>query len=59
MKKQEVLTMLDRFSDDVNPEVLIDELYLKAKLEKAERAIIQGVVTGQDEVVRRSQEWSK
>lgn len=59
MKKQEVMTMLDRFSDEVNPEELIDELYLKAKLEKAEQAVAQGDVVAQDEVVKRSQEWFK
>ena len=59
MKKQEVMTMLDRFPDDVNPEELIDELYLKAKLEKAEHAVAQGDVVAQDEVVKRSREWFK
>ena len=59
MKKEEVISMLDRFPDDINPEELIDELYLKVKLEKGEQAVARGDVLGQDAVVDRSREWFK
>lgn len=59
MKKQEVLAMLDRFADDINPEELIDELYLKAKLDRAEQAIANGNTMRHDDVIKRSQEWFK
>ncbi|HUT12270.1 MAG TPA: hypothetical protein VMY42_17365 [Thermoguttaceae bacterium] len=57
MKKQEVLEMLEHLPDQIDPEQLMHELYLKAKLERAEAAISEGHVVSQEEVVRRSKEW--
>ena len=57
MKKQEVLDLLEQFSDEVDTEELIYGLYLKAKLERAEAAVESGDVLSHDEVVRRSREW--
>jgi hypothetical protein len=57
MNKQEVLSILDRLPDPLDPEDLMDELYLKAKIDRAEAAIARGEVVRQEEVVRRSQEW--
>ena len=57
MKKQEVLDILERLPDQIDIEQLIDELYLKAKLERAEAAVAKGNVVSQDEVVKRSREW--
>ena len=57
MRKQEVLDILDKLPDQIDPEQLMHELYLKAKIERAEAAIAAGNVVGQDEVVRRSREW--
>ena len=59
MKKQEIIAMLDRFSDEINPEELIDELYLKAKLERSEQAIASGNTIHHDDVIKRSREWFK
>lgn len=59
MRKQEVLDILDRLPDQIDPEQLIHELYLRAKIERAEAAVASGDVVGQDEVVRRSREWFK
>ena len=57
MKKQEVLDILERLPDQIDIEQLIDELYLKAKLERVEAAVARGNVVSQDEVVKRSREW--
>jgi hypothetical protein len=57
VKKQEVIAILDHLSDPLDPEQLMYELYVKAKVERAEEAIGRGEVVSQDEVVRRSQEW--
>jgi len=52
MKKQEVLELIDRLPDEIDPEQLMHELYLKAKLEHAEAAVARGEVVEHDEVVR-------
>jgi len=57
MKKQEILELIDRLPDEIDPEQLMHELYLKAKLERAEAAVARGEVVEHDEVVRRSREW--
>jgi hypothetical protein len=57
MKKQEVLNMLDQLPEDIDPEQLIHELYVRAKLERAEAAVQRGDVVSHDEVVKRSREW--
>ena len=59
MQKQEVLSLLDRLPDPLDPEQLMHEIYLKAKIERAEEAIACGEVVSHDEVVRRSQQWFK
>ena len=57
MDKQDVLTLLDRLPDPLDPEQLMHELYLRAKIVRAEEAIARGEVDSHEEVVRRSQEW--
>ncbi len=57
MHKQDVITLLEHLPDPLDPEVLMHELYLKAKIDRAEEAIARGEIVNQDEVVRRSQEW--
>ena len=59
MKKQEVLDILEQLPDQIDPEQLMQELYLQAKLERAEAAVAVGDVISHDEVVKRSQEWFK
>ena len=59
MHKQDVLTLLDHLPDPLDPEQLMHELYLKAKIERAEEAIASGEIVSHEEVVRRSQEWSE
>jgi predicted transcriptional regulator len=57
MQKQEVLSILDHLPDPLDPEELMHELYLKAKIDRAEAAIARGEVVSQEEVERRSREW--
>ena len=57
MKKQELLDILDHLPDQIDPEQLMHELYLRAKLERAEVAVANGDVFSHDEAVKRSQEW--
>jgi hypothetical protein len=59
MKKQEVLEMLDRLPDQFDPEQLMGDLYLKAKLERAEAAVSAGKTVRHEEVVKQTEEWFK
>jgi hypothetical protein len=57
MNKQEVLDIIDRLPEQIDPEQLMGELYLKAKLDHAEAAVARGEVVSQEEVVQRSRQW--
>ena len=57
MNKQDVQAILDQFPEQVDTEQLITELYLKAKLDRAEAAVEREDVVSQDEVVQRSRQW--
>ncbi len=57
MKKQDVVELLDNFPEGVDAEKLIEVLYLKAKLEKAELAIERGEVLTQEQVVEQTNQW--
>jgi hypothetical protein len=57
MKKQELLAMVEQLPEDFDPERLMHELYLRAKLERAEEAVQRGDVVSHQEVVARSRKW--
>jgi hypothetical protein len=57
MTKQEVIELADRFPEEIDPEQLMTELYLKAKLDRAEAAVARGEVLSHEEVVERSRQW--
>ncbi len=57
MNKHEVLEILDRLPDQIDPEQLMDELYLKAKLDRAESSVARDEVVSHEEVVQRSRQW--
>ena len=59
MNKQEVLDIIDRLPEQIDPEQLMTELYVKAKLDRAEAAVAKGEVVRQEEVVQRSRQWFK
>jgi predicted transcriptional regulator len=57
MNKQELLQIIEQLPERFDPELLIRQLYLKAKLERAEDAVERGDVVSHDEVVKRSRQW--
>ena len=57
MRKQEVLDILEHLPEQMDPEQLMHQLYLTAKLERAEAAVSNGDVLSHEEVVKRSREW--
>ncbi len=57
MTKQDVLDIIDHLPEQIDPEQLITELYVKAKLDRAEAAVARGDVVSQEEVVQRSRQW--
>ncbi len=57
MNKQEVLDIIDHFSEQIDPEQLMTALYLKAKLDRAETAVARGEVVTHEAVVQRSRQW--
>jgi predicted transcriptional regulator len=57
MNKQEVLDIIEHLPEQIDPEQLMSELYLKAKLDRAEAAVARGEVVSQEEVVQRSRQW--
>ena len=57
MAKQDVLDIIDHLPEQIDPEQFMTELYLKAKLDRAEAAVARGEVFGQEEVVQRSRQW--
>lgn len=59
MKKQEVVELLSQFPDDVDAEKLIETLYLRAKLDRAEEALARGETLTHDELVEESKSWFK
>jgi hypothetical protein len=56
MNKQEVLDIIDHLPEQIDPEPLMTELYVKAKLDCAEAAVAHGEVVSH-EVVQRSRQW--
>ena len=54
MKKQDLLAIVERLPEDFDPESLMHELYLRAKLERAEEAVERGDLVSHEEVVARS-----
>ncbi len=57
MNKHDVLEILDRLPEQIDPEQLMDELYLKAKLDRAEASVSRDEVVPHEEVVPRSRQW--
>jgi hypothetical protein len=57
MNRQEVLDIIDHLPEQIDPEQLMTELYLKAKLDRAEAAVATEGVVSHEEVVQRSRQW--
>ena len=56
MKKHDVLDVLERLPEPIDPDQLMDELYVKMKIERAEEAVAEGRVVAHQAVVERSRE---
>ena len=50
MKKQDVFALLDELPDEFDSEALMERLYLKAKLDRAEAAIANGELIDDEDV---------
>lgn len=59
MKNQEVVELLNQFPDEVDAEKLMETLYLRAKLDRAEAAVARGEILTHDELVAESKKWFK
>ncbi len=59
MKKESVIELLREMPEEIDAEELIYRLYLKQKLETAERAVLAGDLVVHEEVVKRSDKWLK
>jgi hypothetical protein len=60
MQKKDVLALLEHYPEgEIDPEELIRELYLKVKLEHAEREVERGETLTHEEVARQSEQWFK
>ena len=59
MKKREMLSMLERFPEEIDLEQLVHGLYLRAKLEQSEKALKRGDTVSHAEVLKRTAEWFK
>jgi hypothetical protein len=59
MKKQDVLELVQRFPDEIDAEQLIEELYVRAKVELAERAMDEGRACSHAEAKRQVESWQK
>jgi predicted transcriptional regulator len=57
MNRQEILDTIEHLPEEIDPEQLMGELYLRAKLDRAEAAVARGEVVSHEEVVQRSRQW--
>jgi hypothetical protein len=57
MTKQEVIELLESMPDRIDPERLMEMLYLKAKLERSEAAAARGELLSQEELEAESDKW--
>jgi hypothetical protein len=59
VKKQAVVELLNQFPDEVDAEKLMESLYLRAKLDRAEGAVARGETLTHEELVEESKKWFK
>jgi predicted transcriptional regulator len=60
MTKTDLLAIVADLPDDnIDPEQVIRAVYLKAKLDQAEKAVAEGRLIEHEEVVNRSRMWPR
>jgi hypothetical protein len=59
MKKQAVVELLNQFPDEVDAEKLMESLYLRAKLDRAEATVARGQTLTHGDLVEESEKWFK
>jgi len=57
--KQEVLELIKELPDEVDVDEVIYRLYLRQKLESAEKDVREGRLVSHDEVVKETSKWFK
>jgi len=57
--KQQVLELLKELPDEVDIDDIMYRLYLRQKLDAAEKDVSEGAVISHEEVVKETSKWSK
>lgn len=57
--KQEVIELIRELPDEVDVDEIIYRLYLRQKLEGAEKDVSEGRLVSHDEVVKETSKWFK
>jgi len=57
--KQEVIELIKELPDEVDVDEIIYRLYLRQKLEGAEKDVSEGRLVSHDEVVKETSKWFK
>lgn len=55
--KSDLLNMIDKMPDDIDIDELIYSLYLKKKLELAEKDVANGRIKSHENVVMETEKW--
>ena len=59
MRKQDVLTLLEGFPEEFDADLLMERIYLRLKLDKAEEDIRNGNVISDEDFEKETQQWFK
>ncbi|MFZ3065622.1 MAG: hypothetical protein WA277_10120 [Nitrospirota bacterium] len=57
--KQEVIELIKELPDEVDVDEIIYRLYLRQKLEGAEKDVREGRLVSHDEVIKETSKWFK
>jgi hypothetical protein len=57
--KKQFLELISDFPDEIDIDEVIYRLYLKQKLETAERDILEGNIISHEDVIKETSQWFK
>lgn len=57
--KQQVIDLIKDLPDEIDIDELMYRLYLKQKLEAAEKDVREGLLVSHEEVIKETSEWFK